>query len=290
MTASLVNLGDQCVAEESRISLVPQTSLMNQKWIRTPCERECSTPCPEAISLESECSYCDQFPSVLLMSPKRSVVAPIPTTVVRYSIHHKRRLPNVPIPAGILRPKLQQPVCIQKPPPIQSSEQCPTIPAKPLEILAEEAIRTIRADGGKEETEMDTEHEDSHPVAAPRPGAMSCRRRGRFHQVVGHLMGCSSSASSASLLEHRALRTLATRKLCKQTREHFLTFFCQTQFAHPGRHADGCRSHNNQQRSKHVWMAAPMHWYPRHSRHGCGKRPRFQWCLRGWKLPIPGRS
>ena len=36
---------------------------------------------------------------------------------------------------------------------ILSSEQSPTIPTKPLEIFSEEAIRTILADGGEEESE-----------------------------------------------------------------------------------------------------------------------------------------
>ena len=94
----------------------------------------------------------------------------------------------------------------------------------PLEILAEEVIRTIRADGGEEESETDEEHEDSLEGTAQRPGVVSCRRRARLRQVVGHLMSFSSSATSASLLEHHALRTLATRRLYQQALEHFLTF------------------------------------------------------------------
>ena len=83
---------------------------------------------------------------------------------------------------GITRPKLQHSCSrafVLKPllPLIQSSEQSPTIPAKPLEILAEEAIRTVRADGGEEESETDTEHEDSHQGAQLCRGAVSCRRR-----------------------------------------------------------------------------------------------------------------
>ena len=165
------------------------------------------------------------------MSPKRSVVAP-PTTVARHRNHHKRRLTNVSVLAGITRPKLQQHhsrVCVLMPWPllIQSSEQCPTIPAKPLEILAEEAIRTFRADGREEESEADTAHEDSHQDVAPRRGAVSCRRRGRLLRVVGHVASCSSSAMSACPLERRALRSLATRKLYQQTLAHFLLWGLQ---------------------------------------------------------------
>ena len=49
------------------------------------------------------------------------------------------------------------------------------VPTKPLEIQAEEAIRTISADGGEEESARVTEHEDSHQDVAPRRGAVSCR-------------------------------------------------------------------------------------------------------------------
>ena len=61
----------------------------------------------------------------------------------------------------------------------------------------------------------------------------------------------------------------------------------------------GCGSDNVQQRPVHVRGAAPS-W--RHS-DGChpaqtspdtrdtgGKQPRFQWCLRSWKLSTPGRT
>ena len=66
-------------------------------------------------------------------------------SVVRYSNHHKRRLSNVPNPAGTTRPKLQphSRVLVLRPLPlIQPSEQSQTIPTMPLEILAEEAHRT----------------------------------------------------------------------------------------------------------------------------------------------------
>ena len=106
----------------------------------------------------------------LLMSPKGSVVAPVPTTVARRRNHHKRRLT---VPAGITRPKLQQPCsrpCVPKPLPPQN----PLVSTTPVEILAEGAIRTIHADGGEEESETVTEHEDSDQDVAPRPGAVSC--------------------------------------------------------------------------------------------------------------------
>ena len=51
----------------------------------------------------------------------------------------------------------------------------PETATKPLEILVEEAITTVRADGGEEEFETDTEHEDGHRDATPRRGAVpSC--------------------------------------------------------------------------------------------------------------------
>ena len=57
------------------------------------------------------------------------------------------------------------------------------VPTKPLKILAEEAIRTVRADRGEEESETVTEHKDGHQDAAPRLGAVSFRRRARRHLV-----------------------------------------------------------------------------------------------------------
>ena len=96
---------------------------------------------------------------------------------------------------------------------IQSSEQSRTIQTKLLEILTEETIRTLRADVGEEASETVTEHEDSHHGAAPRHGAVSSRRRVRLRQFVEHLMSCSSSATPAFPLEHRALCTVATRKI-----------------------------------------------------------------------------
>ena len=113
-------------------------------------------------------------------------------------------------------------------------------------------------------------------------------------QVVGHLMSCSSSATSASLVEHRALRTLATRKLLQQTLEHILTFVAKrslpilkdtlmdmalTEYMFGAHHHLG-----------NTLMAALMHKYPRYSRHGGGKLPRSHRCLRGWKLLTPGRT
>ena len=199
--------------------------------IRTLCQRLIATPCSVRVFLVSKCLRCGHLSSELFMFPKRSTVVPVSTTVVRLRNHHKRRLTHVPVPAGITRPRptLPQPysrafVLKPLPPTIQSSQQNPMVPTKLLEILAEEAIRTIHADGREEESEAVTEHEDSLRDGAPRRGAMSRRRRARFCQNVGHLMSCSFSATSATLLEYRALRTLATRKLYQQTPEHFLAF------------------------------------------------------------------
>ena len=88
------------------------------------------------------------------------------------------------------------------------------------------------------ESETDTE-EDTHQGTAQGPDVASCRRRARLRQVDGHLMSCSSSATSASLLEHRALRTLATKKTSPATTRALPDLCCQTQFAHSGRDADG---------------------------------------------------
>ena len=173
-------------------------------WIRTPCQQQFVTPCHEPVFLASECLNYGQFPSVLLMSPKRLVVAPIPETVVRYSHHHKRRLSNLPIPVGITRPNSTS----ASSDPVERAE-----PDNPSEAVGDPGRRSHQ----------------KYPRRGRRGGVRNGYRtrgqssgRARLRQAVGHLMSCSSSATSASLLEHRVLRTLAARKLYQQTLEHFL--------------------------------------------------------------------
>ena len=105
---------------------------------------------------------------------------------------------------------------------------------------------------------------------------MSCRRRARLRQVVGH-SSCSSSATPASLLEHGALRTLATRKLYQQTLEHFLTLVAERKLTILGDTYVGTapQTYSNaqymfgvQQHRGSTLTAALMHRYPRYSRHG----------------------
>ena len=100
--ATLVNPDDQRVTAESPTSLVPLSCVSffehqsDATVPRVPFADQDSVSatvgnsCPEPMSFESECLNCVQFSSILLMSPKRLVVAPIPTTVV-------------------FRPRLQQP-------------------------------------------------------------------------------------------------------------------------------------------------------------------------------------
>ena len=213
-------VGHQSDTTETPVSCVDQDSVS---------AADCISVFQAFFSLVRKCVCYGQFSSELLMSPKRLAVSPVPTTVERHRNHHKRRLTNVAVPARITSPKLQQPYSrafVRKPLPplLQSRLQNLTVPRKPLEILAGETIRTVQADGGEEESETVTEHEDRHQDVASRRGTMSCRRRAWSRQDIGHLMRCSSSATSASLLEHSALRTVATRKLFPQTLGHFQTF------------------------------------------------------------------
>ena len=112
----------------------------------------------------------------------------------------------------------------------------------------------------------------------------------RASLVVGHLMSCSSSATSASLLEHRVLRTLATRTLYQQTLEHFLTFAAKRSL--PMDTALTIYSNAQYMFLVHAspLMAALMHSYHQYSKHGSGKLPRFRRCLRGWKFLTPDRT
>ena len=157
MTTRLVNPIDQGITAETRVSRVDQDSVS---------AADCISVFAAGFFLVNNCLSHGQVSTELLMSPKRSV-APVPTTVARHRNHHKRRLTNVPVLAGFTRLKLQQsccPACVPKPlPPLtQSSLQNPMVPTTSSEILAEEATRTIHADGGEDESETVTEHEDSH--------------------------------------------------------------------------------------------------------------------------------
>ena len=76
-----------CVSFLEHQSDAPDTlpSLVNRSGLRVRDSLQLRFT--EPIFLESEYLNEGQFSSVLLTSPKRSVVAPIPTTVVRYSNH-----------------------------------------------------------------------------------------------------------------------------------------------------------------------------------------------------------
>ena len=189
------------------------------------------------------------------MPPMRSVVAPVPTTVARFRNHHKCRLTNVPFPAGINLPTLQQPydrACVPGPLPplIQSSLQNSMVPAKPLEILAEEDTRTVQRRWTR--GEVRNGHRSRGQDVAPRRGAVSCLWRARLRQIVGHLMICTSSRTLASILTHCALHTLATRKLYRHTPPTLPHLCFHTQPAHSGRHADGYGFHKLLPRPTHV--------------------------------------
>ena len=101
------------------------------------------------------------------MSPKCLTFA-LPTKVAR-----------LPAPGGITRQMFQHSysrALVLRPVPatILSRQQFSLVSPDSLEILTEEAIRTVHADGKEEESHAVTEHEGSHQVVAPRPGAMSC--------------------------------------------------------------------------------------------------------------------
>ena len=150
----------------TRINRLTQQKHPSRVWIETPRHEQFGTLSTEQVFRVSECLSYGLFSSLLFMTSERSVVAPIPATVVHRSSHHTRRSSTVPILVGVTCQKLGQPhsrVCVLNPLPllIQSSRPL-TVAAKPLEILAAEAIRTIRADGRKEESGTETEHEDSH--------------------------------------------------------------------------------------------------------------------------------
>ena len=102
--------------------------------VRTLCQRLIAYPGSKPVILVCRCWRYSQLSSELLTSPKRSVVAPVPTTVARHRNHHKASLEKRP---SIIRPKVQQPysrACILKPLPplIQSGRQNPTFPEKAI--------------------------------------------------------------------------------------------------------------------------------------------------------------
>ena len=94
----------------------------------------------------------------------------------------------------------------------QSCLQNLVVPTKPLEILAGPSEQPTQMEERRNPKQLQKTRtvRTRHHVEAP------CRRRARLRQVVGHLMICSSSATSASLLEHLSLRTVATRNFASK--------------------------------------------------------------------------
>ena len=97
------------------------------------------------------------------------------TTVARRRNHHKRRVSNVPALAGNHSSKVSTTVfsctCLETNSshhPVLS-QQNPMVSTRLVEILAEEATRTIHTDGREEQSEAVTEHEDSHGLHVEAP-------------------------------------------------------------------------------------------------------------------------
>ena len=173
----------------------------------------------------------------------------------------KRRLSNVPVPGESLVRSCGRTSCLcPKTSPSDPVERAE--PNNPSEAVGDPGSRSHqnyprRWRRGRVRNGYRTRGQSSGCDTSSRRRVS--RRRARLRQAVGHLMSCWSSATSASLIEHCALRTLATRKLYQQTLEHFMTFLsCQTKFAQSGGHADGYRSHSLQQQSIHVRGAASL--------------------------------
>ena len=136
------------------------------------------------------------------MSPKRSVVGPIPATAVRYSNHHKRRLSNIPVLAGIIRPKLQQPhsrvrVLKASLALIQSIEQNQTIPG---EAVGDLGMRSYQGQSAQMEARRSpkriTEHEDSQGAAT------SSRRRVMSTNFFSHEFAVPLHCASREWIMH----------------------------------------------------------------------------------------
>ena len=169
------------------------------------------------------------------------------------------------------------------PPLIQSSLQNSMVPAKPLEILAEEAIRTVCRWTGGVRNGHRSRGQSSGRGTTSRRRVMSLASS--TSQVGGHLMICTSSWTLASILTHSALHTLATRKLYRHTSPTHPDLCFQTQPAHSGRHADGYGFHKLHRDN------TPSCTVIRDTQDTeGGKLPRFLRFLRGWKLLSPGRT
>ena len=169
----------------------------------------------------------------------------------------------------------------------------PVEPAKsvgPVKILAEEAIRTIHANGREDESK------ETHQVVAPRPGPKSRRLRGRFPS-------CWTSGALLVLRDvstpYSVWRTLATRELYQQTLEHILTSVAKriSVTLNGTQMTTSLTMHCNAQfilGVQRYWgsklMVAFIHECSQHSLHRRGIRPRFHWRLRGWIVLIPSHT
>ena len=147
--------------QSSMISLMQQKHL-SLSWIRTLCQRLISSLYPKTVFLASKHLSSGQFSSVLLMSPNRSVVAPVPTTVTP-SQSTQPSLDKRSSSCRLARPKMQQPY----------SGACGLEPLSGLQntMVPTKSRRSWQKKDAREDSETVTEHNDSHH------GAVSFRRR-----------------------------------------------------------------------------------------------------------------
>ena len=92
---------DQGSTEEAPISRVPQTIVSV-----TDLQSDTTVTHVSCVGQDSNSVFWAGYSGEqeMLMSPKRSTVAPVPTTVPRFRNRHERRLTNFAVPAGITRP------------------------------------------------------------------------------------------------------------------------------------------------------------------------------------------
>ena len=244
---------------------------MSLVWIRTLCQRLIAAPCSERVFPGEQ--VLELWP---LMSPKRSTIAPVPTTVAHIRDHHKRRLANVPDPdpAGIIHPKLQQPY----------SRAYVLKPLPPKSVGPNEAVGHLGRGGHQNYPHRwkrgGTRSGDRTQTQSPGRGTTSRRR----------VLSTESLAPPSSWAIDELLVVLdvsihagapCTAHLGYQrTLEHFLTFVAKRNLflLNDTQMGTALSIYSNAHYMYHrgnTLMASFMHRYPQYLRHRGGMLPRF---------------
>ena len=260
---------------------VPIISLMQQKlplvWIRTLCQRLTASPCPTPVFLVCKCLSCGHVSSDLV-SPKRLVLAPVPTTVARHRNHHKASL----------------------------SKRCSSCRNYSSEV-ATAVFSCMCPEASSTSDSLEPAESDGPNEAWRNPKrSQHTKTSGRGTTSRRRVMSTTSSASPCGLAFHELL-VLHNVSIPAGTPCPAYLGYQKTKPANSRALPDfGCKSENCSFSATQMTTALTMYSNAQHMfgvPHTDGPHarvspiletrrwpPRFRRCLQGWKLLTPGRT